>query len=81
MYNSLLETSLWLKQNTKNFSADEAGSSTVEMVVLMGASITLSLAVMNTVTQGVENLSNDISSFLSDYEIRTSFERPDPGNG
>ncbi|MFT5159153.1 MAG: hypothetical protein ACI861_001268 [Paracoccaceae bacterium] len=49
------------------------------MVILMAASISLSLAVMDKVTDGVENLSNDISSFLSDYEISTSFDNdPEP---
>ncbi len=29
---------------------------------------------MGTVSDGVENLSNDIAAFISDYEIVTSFE-------
>jgi|GEM_PF-4495868 len=56
------------------FWHDEEGSSTVEMVVMMSASITLGIAVMGTVSDGVENLSNDIAAFISDYEIVTSFE-------
>ncbi|MFT5000914.1 MAG: Flp pilus assembly pilin Flp, partial [Planctomycetota bacterium] len=63
----------------RDFAGDEEGASTVEMVILMAASISLSLAVMDKVTDGVENLSNDISSFLSDYEISTSFDNdPEP---
>jgi Flp pilus assembly pilin Flp len=76
MFGSLLGASLWLDKHARNFAADEEGASTIEMVVLMAASISLSLAVMDKVTNGVENLSNDISSFLSDYEIRTSFDDP-----
>jgi len=56
------------------FWQDEDGSSTVEMVVMMAASISMGLAMMNSVSTGIENLSNDISTFLSGYEITTSFD-------
>ncbi len=77
MYGSLLDTSLWLADRSRGFARDEDGASTIEMVVLMAASIGLSLAVMEKVSSGIENISNDISTFLSDYEIRTSFDDPD----
>ncbi|GEM_PF-6263189 len=56
-----------------DFLRDEEGSATVEMVVMMSAGITLAIATMNMVSSGVENLSTDISDFLSDIEISTSF--------
>jgi len=65
-----------LAAQVRDFCADEAASSTVEMVVGMAGAIGLGLAVMDAVEKGVENLSTDISSFLSNYEIRTSFDDP-----
>ena len=74
MYSSLLETSLWLDRHARAYAANEEGAATIDMVILMAASISLSLAVMDRVTNGIENLSTDISNFLSSYEISTSFE-------
>lgn len=69
-----LDTSLWLTDRGRAFAKDQEGASTIEMVVLMAASISLTLAVMDKVSNGIENLSNDISDMLSNYEIRTSFD-------
>jgi Flp pilus assembly pilin Flp len=80
MYVSILEASLWLDRKSRAFGSDEEGSSTIEMVVLMAASISLTLAVMDRVSSGIENLSNDISDMLSNYEIRTSFDDPPDPN-
>lgn len=68
----------WLRQRRRMFCDDESGSSTVEMVMGMAMAIGLSLSVMNVVTNGIDNLSGDIRDFLSDFEIRTSFDAPDP---
>lgn len=60
------------------FWFDEDGSSTVEMVVMMAASVGMGIAVMDVVFSGMESLSNDISSFLSNIEISTSFAEAVP---
>jgi len=81
MYSSVLETAIWLNDHHQRLVADEEGASTVEMVVMMAASISLSIAVMGKVREGIENLSNDISTALSSMEIITSFEDRDAGEG
>jgi len=81
MYSSVLETAIWLHDHHQRLVADEEGASTVEMVVMMAASISLSIAVMGKVREGIENLSNDISTALSSMEIITSFEDRDEGEG
>ena len=81
MYSSVLETAIWLHDHQQRLVADEEGASTVEMVVMMAASISLSIAVMGKVREGIENLSNDISTALSSMEIITSFEDRDAGEG
>lgn len=79
MHASILETCLWLHDRNKSLVADEDGASTVEMVVMMAASISLSIAVMGKVREGIENLSNDIATALSSIEIVTSFDDPPEG--
>ncbi|UWQ95093.1 hypothetical protein K3728_15590 [Rhodobacteraceae bacterium M385] len=49
----------------KNFAADESGAVTVDWVVLTAALVGLGLAVMAVVSNGVEDLSNDISADLT----------------
>lgn len=80
MYSSLFDASVWLQNRGGIFAHDEDGAVTVDMVVLMAASISLSLAVSNKVSDGIENLATDIGSFMADYEIRTSFDDPRPGD-
>lgn len=59
------------------FWNDESGSATVEWVVMTAASVGMGLAVMSYVSEGVENLSNDVRSALSGFEIMTSFDQWD----
>lgn len=56
------------------FLRDENGSATVEWVVMTAASVAMGLAVMSYVRDGIEDLSNDIRSSLSNISIKTSFE-------
>ena len=57
-----------------SFLENEAGAVTVDWVVLTGALVGLGLAVMAVVSGGVEDLSTDIETNLSDTLIKTSFE-------
>ncbi len=57
----------------KNFKNDEAGAVTVDWVVLTAAIVGLGIAVLATVSSGVENLSGDIDSQLSGQDISTTF--------
>lgn len=50
----------------KNFALNESGAVTVDWVVLTAALVGLGLAVMSVVSGGVEDLSNDINTALSD---------------
>ncbi len=59
------------------FWNDEEGAATIEMVVLMAASVGAGIATMDVVSAGVENLANDISDVLSNIEITTSFDPPE----
>jgi hypothetical protein len=55
------------------FLKSEAGAVTVDWVVLTGGITGLGIAVMVVVSGGIENLSVDIGTALSDYEIETEF--------
>ncbi len=57
----------------KTFKNDEAGAVTVDWVVLTAAIVGLGIAVLATVSDGVENLSGDIDSQLSEQDISTTF--------
>lgn len=59
------------------FWTDESGSATVEWVVMTAASVAIGLTVMSYVSAGVESLSNEVRSALSDFEIMTSFDQWD----
>jgi len=58
----------------QQFLADESGASTVEMVVMMAAGISLGLAATNQISAGIEDLANTIKDHLTNYEIKTSFD-------
>lgn len=49
----------------KNFKNDESGAVTVDWVVLTAAIVGLGIAVLAAVSDGVENLSEDIDTQLS----------------
>ena len=49
----------------KNFAADESGAVTVDWVVLTAAIVGLGIAVMASVSTGVNDLGTDISTALS----------------
>jgi Flp pilus assembly pilin Flp len=57
----------------KNFFADESGAVTVDWVVLTAAIVGLGIAVMASVSGGLEDLSNDIRDQLTDQGISTTF--------
>ena len=56
MYGSILELSLWMNNRREGFLRDEEGASTVEMVIMMAAGISLGLSATDMVSRGVENL-------------------------
>ncbi|MEM8823279.1 MAG: hypothetical protein AAGF30_06685 [Pseudomonadota bacterium] len=56
------------------FIDDEAGAVTVDWVVLTAALVGLGLAVLTAVRQGVSDLSDGISSTMTDYDICTDFD-------
>ncbi|SFI88022.1 hypothetical protein [Jannaschia pohangensis] len=58
----------------KTFAADEAGAVTVDWVVLTAALVGLGLAVMGVVSNGIENLSTDITTALSDDDPQNETE-------
>ncbi len=57
----------------KTFLNSESGAVTVDWVVLTAAIVGLGLAVMAVVSAGVENLSSDIETQLTNQAITTSF--------
>jgi len=57
----------------KNFSKDESGAVTVDWVVLTAAIVGLGIAVLAAVSNGVENLSDDIDTQLSAQGTSTTF--------
>jgi len=57
----------------KNFSKDESGAVTVDWVVLTAAIVGLGIAVLAAVSNGVENLSDDIDTQLSGQGTSTTF--------
>ncbi len=57
----------------KNFKNDESGAVTVDWVVLTAAIVGLGIAVLATVSGGVQNLSGDINKQLSGQGISTKF--------
>ncbi len=58
----------------RTFITSESGAATVEWVVLTAAMVGIGLAVMGVVSEGVENLAQEMSDFMTNFEIRTSFE-------
>ena len=52
----------------KTFLSDESGAVTVDWVVLTAAIVGLGLAVMSVVSGGVEDLSGDISTALTNTD-------------
>ena len=57
----------------KNFAADESGAVTVDWVVLTAAIVGLGIAVMASVSDGLEDLSGDIEAQLATQGIATTF--------
>jgi Flp pilus assembly pilin Flp len=65
-----------ISDHLRAFVDDESGAATIDWVVLTAASVGLGIAVMDKVTNGVENLANDIAAQLSATSISTSFDSP-----
>lgn len=57
----------------KNFFADESGAVTVDWVVLTAAIVGLGIAVMASVSGGLQDLSGDIRDQLTSQGISTTF--------
>ena len=57
----------------KTFAADETGAVTVDWVVLTAALAGLGVAVMVSISDGMEDLSGDIDDQLSTQHISTVF--------
>ncbi len=60
----------------KNFFADESGAVTVDWVVLTAAIVGLGIAVMTTVSGGLQDLSGEIETQLTGQAISTEFAAP-----
>ncbi len=56
-----------------NFAKDESGAVTVDWVVLTAAIVGLGIAVMASVSDGLEDLSGDIEGQLTSQGISTTF--------
>lgn len=56
-----------------NFAKDESGAVTVDWVVLTAAIVGLGIAVMASVSNGLEDLSGDIEGQLTSQGISTTF--------
>lgn len=65
----------------KTFISDEDGAITVDWVVLTAAIVALGLAVITTVSSGVGDISNDISSDLASRELGVSGAGATGGSG
>jgi Flp pilus assembly pilin Flp len=71
----------------KTFAKSESGAVTVDWVVLTAALVGLGLAVMAVVSNGIEDLSTDISTTLAATDPLTNpfdentFGAPDPAPG
>ena len=57
----------------KNFVADESGAVTVDWVVLTAAIVGLGVAVLASVSNGVEDMSGDVEDKLLAQRISTTF--------
>ncbi|MCC5959870.1 MAG: hypothetical protein JJU08_11070 [Rhodobacteraceae bacterium] len=70
--------------NIKNFAADESGAVTVDWVVLTAAIVGLGIAVIASVSGGVNNLADRISTSVAGTEIGVTPTTPnddDEGEG
>lgn len=63
--------------NIKNFAADESGAVTVDWVVLTAAIVGLGIAVIASVSTGVNNLAESISEAVTDTNIGVSNDDDD----
>jgi Flp pilus assembly pilin Flp len=57
----------------ENFRNDESGAVTVDWVVLTAAIVGLGIAVLASVSGGVQSLSGKVSSQLTGQTIKTTF--------
>lgn len=61
----------------EEFLLDTSGAVSVDMVVIVGASVGLALAVIGSISGGLENAANDIADTSSGITISTSFADDD----
>ena len=57
----------------KRFARDEDGAVTVDWVVLTAAVVGLGMAVGAAIRGGVQDLTQDASSAMTDYDLSTTF--------
>ncbi len=62
-----------LLKRIRAFSEDESGAVTVDWVVLTAAIVGTGIAVLSTVSTGIDDLSSDVSGQLAVSQITTSF--------
>lgn len=55
------------------FAADDSGAVTVDWVVLTAAIVGVGIAVSTSISDGLQDLSGDIDTELTDQAISTSF--------
>ncbi len=66
--------------NVKNFFADESGAVTVDWVVLTAAIVGLGIAVMASVSNGLQDVSGKIEAQLTGTTITSSFDDAAPAD-
>jgi hypothetical protein len=56
-----------------SFAQSAEGAVTVDWVVLTAALVGLGLAVMGVLSSGLNDLSGDVTTLMTDYDIQTTF--------
>lgn len=62
-----------MNELTTSFANDETGAVTVDWVLLTAAIVGLTISVMATVSNGLENLSGDVENQMTTQGISTTF--------
>lgn len=62
-----------MKIKFNEFLRDEDGAAVVDMTMLMAALVGLALAVTVSVSNGMEDLSGDLSTTMVDHDVKAAF--------
>ncbi|SFR41260.1 hypothetical protein [Litoreibacter janthinus] len=62
-----------MKTIVTNFLRTEDGAAVVDMTMLMAALVGLALAVTASVSNGMEDLSGDLSTTMVDHDVNAAF--------